>query len=183
MKKYIFLSLLLTIFLLFNCKQNTKKTDITVKSKITHSNIIEEVYEDKTTSNDTCPCNMPRMEERYGIVEYEGSLTDNQEKLLIKLCENKDNTYAISVESDVNLGYDVTKRGKIYDYKKLGNIEGDRNLIYLELPCILKNSLEPLHIIVTPNGTHSIWRIKAGKLIEMDKNKEYPCIDFDEGME
>lgn len=174
--------LFFTTFLLLSCKQNTK-TDIIVKSKLTHDSIIERAEKNETTQKDTCICEMPRLEERYGIIVYEGSLTDNQEKLLIKLCENKDNTYAISVESDVNLSYNVIKRGKIYDYKNLGKIEGDRDLIYFELPCVLENSLEPLHIIVTSKGIHSIWRIKAGKLIEMDKNKEYPCIDFDEGME
>ncbi|CEN35807.1 hypothetical protein [Capnocytophaga cynodegmi] len=171
--------LFFTTFLLLNCKQNTK-TDIIGKPKLTHNNIVEKKG---ITQKDTCICEMPRLEERYGIIVYEGSLTDNQEKLLIKLCENKDNTYAISVESDVNLGYNVIKRGKIYDYKNLGKIEGDRDLIFFELPCVLENSLEPLHIIVTSNGIHSIWRIKEGKLIEMDKNKEYPCIDFDADME
>lgn len=145
------------------------------KQDILNKRIDVQNIDEITLFEEECPCKMPKIEDRYGVLIYEGSLVDGQEKLVIKLCENEKGLYAISVESWNDWGEEsFPKRGKIYDYKTL-KIE-EENVDFGEV-CTLQENGEYLYRIFTSKGIHSVWRIKKGKLIEMDKNKEYDCIE------
>ncbi|GIM54291.1 hypothetical protein [Capnocytophaga cynodegmi] len=181
MKKYVYFTLLI-LFYFSSCRENrTKNSTFQEEEKVIDTVRNEDILDKKVFfEGQECPCKMPITDGRYGIIIYDESLVDGQKELDIKLCENERGMFAISIEK--HEGYDEEgnlNRGKIYDYKVL-KINDD----YVEFDegCTL-DSGEVLYFVVTSNGIHSIWRIKEGKLIEMDKNKEYPCIDFDADME
>ncbi|GET47046.1 hypothetical protein [Capnocytophaga felis] len=167
----------LTTLLLLNCKQGQNEKNNfqqQVGQEIITDNI-SSIEKDETEVK--YPCKEMIAYGFIGAYDKE-ALIDNQEELVLKLCKNNDNEYALSVESDKDWLNGRKERGKVYDYKKIytsGRVDTDDG-------CILETGEELITIFV--NGSkHSVWRVKAGKLIEMDKNKEYPCIDFDEGME
>jgi len=182
MRIYTIITAICITFLLFGCKQNStnkeKNTVIQQKSnQIIKNKTIQKT--DTFLKEENCPCIMPRTNERYGFISYKGSLVDNQKELVIKLCENGNNNYALSLESLTD--YDSI-RGGIYDYKAFKT--GKK---YLEFhSCIIKNDLEgqenwdKLVFIFSSSGVVSKWRIKKGKLVELNKTKDFPCYDYEE---
>ena len=184
MRIYTAITIICITFLLFGCKQNpTKNKSNTVVQK-NNNPIIKKKTIKKTVlflKEENCPCIMSRTEGRYGFISYKGSLVDNQKELVIKLCDNGNNNYALSLESSTD--YDSI-RGRVYDYKAFKTNEK-----YLEFNnCIIKNDIEgyenwdKLIFIFSSSSVVSKWRIKKGKLIELDKNKDFPCYDPEEEM-
>ncbi len=182
MRIYTAITTICITFLLFGCKQNStnKKNDTVLQQK--NNQIINKKIVKKTLvffKEENCPCIMPKKDGRYGSISYKGSLVDNQKELVIKLCENGNNNYALSLESWASFdNKGKLKRGKIYDYKVLQI--NDSYVAFTDDGCKLKNTGEHLYMIQLSKGIHSIWRISKGKLIELDKKKEYPCIDYEE---
>lgn len=147
------------LFLLAYCKKNntvTKKNNLIIGSQKAEYFI----------KND-CPCKMPRKNERYGIINNKKSLIDNQKELVIKLCQNDKNSYAISLESLEN----KSERGKIYDYKPFETKLDDLEFFVCNL------EKENLFFIFTSSKIHSKWRVSKGKLIALDQSKYFPCMD------
>lgn len=181
--KKIYIIIIFIFF--FSCSQKRKEKGSVVgllefvSEKKDEQNLLNEtsdLSQNLDKNEKECPCKMPKIEDRYGILTYKGSLTDNQEKLVIKLCENEEGLYAISIESwnGWEEEKNIPRRGKIYDYKIL-RIE-DKYTDFGEI-CTLQENGEYLYRIFTSKGIHSIWRVKEGKLIEMDKDKEYDCVE------
>lgn len=165
--------------LLLNCKQkqNEKKTS---QQKENKEFVKDSVFSIKINEIEIkYPCGEVV---GYGFLGWhdKDALIDEVEELLLNLCKNNNGEYALSVESTEVWSDGKLKRGKIYDYKRLGIIEGE---VSMGEGCVLPTGETLASIVIDNSVIHSIWRVKEGKLIEMDKNKEYPCVDFDEGME
>ena len=185
MRAYSYLKYTFLLFMLVTvtgCKQNIRNnTETNNKSEIKKEEVvIVKKSEDKNSSkplftNEKCPCKMPILNDRLGFISYKNSLINDQKELAIKICDNGNNQYALSVESWNGFDEDEKpNRGKIYDYKRLDNLKNP----YFE-SCQL-NTNEKIYPIYSLAKIHSKWRIEKGKLIELDKTKDFPCIDHEE---
>lgn len=174
-------------FFLLSCKLHQNKKEET------NNNKFDSIKKNLVSKSDTillnkitglkkseCPCKLIKKNGRHKFTKFKNSLIDQQKELVVKICENGNNQFALSLESWN--GFDKDKkipRGKIYDYKVL-TIKDEDYVAFSDELCTLKATGEKLIFIQLSKGIHSVWRIKKGKFVELDKNKEYPCIDYEE---